>query len=144
MKDLEQIKALDASCYDFIKNNDMASLEIGRYDLENGSYVLIQSYTSKLRSAARYETHENYYDIQYVIKGKEIISIIPREKLTVTEAYVPEKDITFYENSFEGIDHVLSDGDFLIIAPADGHMPGVCADAQSEIRKAVFKVPVKK
>ena len=123
MKDLEQIKALDASCYDFIKNNDMASLEIGRYDLENGSYVLIQSYTSKLRSAARYETHENYYDIQYVIKGK---------------------DITFYENSFEGIDHVLSDGDFLIIAPADGHMPGVCADAQSEIRKAVFKVPVKK
>ena len=144
MKDLEKIKELDASCYEFIKNRDMASLEIGRYDLENGSYVLIQSYTSKLRSTAKYESHEKYYDIQYVISGKEIISMIPVEKLVVSQAYDSEKDIAFYENSFEGIDHVLTDGDFLIIAPSDGHMPGICADAQSIIKKAVFKVPVRK
>ncbi|MBR1470616.1 MAG: YhcH/YjgK/YiaL family protein [Lachnospiraceae bacterium] len=144
MKDLEKIKELDASCYEFIKSHDLASLELGRYELENGSYVLIQSYTSKLRNVAKYETHENYYDIQYIISGKEIISMIPAEKLTVKVPYNPEKDITFYENSFEGIDHVLEDGDFLIIAPGEGHMPGVCADAQSEIHKAVFKVPVRK
>ena len=39
---------------------------------------------------------------------------------------------------------IFADSPSQIIAPADGHMPGVCADAQSEIRKAVFKVPVKK
>ena len=77
--------------------------------------------------------------IQYVIKGKEIISIIPREMLTVTEAYVPEKDITFYENSFEGIDHVLSDGDFLIIAPADS----ICR-AYAPMRRARSEKPYSK
>ena len=60
MKELEKIKELDASCYEFIRNHDMAALEIGRYDLENGSYVLIQSYTSKLRNVAKYESHEKY------------------------------------------------------------------------------------
>ncbi len=144
MKELEKIKELDASCYEFIRNHDMAALEIGRYELENGSYVLIQSYTSKLRNVAKYESHEKYYDIQYVIAGKEIISMIPVEQLKITQEYNPEKDITFYENSFDGIDHVLSDGDFLIIGPGEGHMPGVCVDAQSTIKKAVFKVPVRK
>ena len=143
MSNLEKIKELDASCYEFIKNHDLASLEIGRYDLENGSYVLIQSYTTKLRNTAKYESHEKYYDIQYVISGKEIISIIPVEKLTIAQEYDTEKDITFYENSFDGIDHVLTDGDFLIIAPCDGHMPGICANAQSTVKKAVFKVPVR-
>ena len=104
MRDLEQIKALDASCYDFIKNNDMASLEIGRYELENGSYVLIQSYTSKLRSVARYETHENYYDIQYVIKGNDIknptiamkiTSIFTKNTLFQTQSLIPPLNRNF-------------------------------------------------
>lgn len=143
MKDLEKIKELDESCYQFIKNNNLAELEIGRYELENGSYVLIQNYTSKLRSVAKYESHENYYDIQYIISGKEIISMIPVEQLTVKVEYNPVKDITFYENSFDGIDHVLSDDEFLIIGPGEGHMPGVCVDEQNTIKKAVFKVPVR-
>ena len=103
-----------------IKNHDLASLEIGRYDLENGSYVLIQSYTTKLRNTAKYESHEKYYDIQYVISGKEIISIIPVEKLTIAQEYDAEKDITFYENSFDGIDHILSkksSGSYILSSP---------------------------
>ena len=143
MKDPEKIKELETSCYDFIKNNDLKTLETGRYELENGAYVLIQEYTTKLRSVARYETHENYYDIQYLISGCEIISMIPREKLEVSIPYNAEKDITFYNNSFDGIDHVLCDDDFLIIAPADGHMPGVCVNEQNTVKKAVFKVPYK-
>ncbi len=143
MKDLEKIKELNASCYDFIKNNDLKTLATGRYELENGAYVLIQEYTSKLRSVARYETHERFYDIQYIISGCEIISMIPREKLEVRVPYNPEKDITFYSNSFEGIDCVLCDDDFLIIAPADGHMPGICVNEQNTVKKAVFKVPCK-
>ena len=143
MKDLEKIKELEPSCYDFIKNNDLMTIETGRYPLENGAYVLIQEYTSKLRSVARYETHERFYDIQYIISGCEIISMIPREKLEESAPYNPDKDITFYNNSFEGIDNVLSDGDFLIIAPADGHQPGICVNEQNTVRKAVFKVPYK-
>lgn len=144
MKDLEKIKELNASCYEFIKQHDLSSLELGRYELEDGAYVLIQCYTSKLRSVAKYESHENYYDIQYIISGTEIISMIPVDQLTESVPYNPTKDITFYQNSFDGIDHVLSDGDFLIIAPGEGHMPGVCVNEQNEIHKAVFKVPVKK
>ena len=80
---------------------------------------------------------------QYIISGKEIISMIPQEQLTVKVEYNPVKDITFYENSFDGIDHVLSDDEFLIIGPGEGHMPGVCVDEQNTIKKAVFKVPVR-
>ncbi len=144
MRDLEKIKEVSEPCYNFIKNNDLSKLEIGRYELEDGAYVLIQSYTSKLRNVAKYESHDVKCDIQYVISGKELISMIPVEKLVEKVPYNPEKDITYYENSVEGIDHLLCDGDFLIISPGEGHMPGVCVNEQSEVHKAVFKFPYKK
>ena len=46
--------------------------------------------------------------------------------------------------NMDGIDYVLNAGDYLVLNPEDGHMPGICVGGPSPIRKAVIKVPVKK
>ena len=48
-----------------------------------------------------------------------------------------------YANNIECIDNVVNKGEFLVLYPEDGHMPGVCIGEQKQIQKAVIKVPVK-
>ena len=48
----------------------------------------------------------------------------------------------FFYPSDECTDYVLETGDFLILYPKDVHMPCVCVNEKSSVRKIVVKVPV--
>ena len=52
MKDLNAIKELCPSAYDFLLNQ-AATAEVGKYDLENGAYVSVQEYETKARADAK-------------------------------------------------------------------------------------------
>ena len=48
MKDLNIIKKLCPSAYDFIINK-AKDAAIGRHELENGAYISVQEYTTKVK-----------------------------------------------------------------------------------------------
>ena len=91
MKDLNKIKELCPSAYDFIVNKAEGAA-VGKYDLENGAYVSVQEYTTKARSEAKYEAHKKFIDIQMILSGKELIAVSPIEKMTISDEYNEEKD----------------------------------------------------
>ena len=141
MKDLNKIKELCPSAYDFIVNK-AKDAAVGKYDLENGAYVSVQEYTTKARSEAKYEAHKKFIDIQMILSGKELIAVSPIEKMTISDEYNEEKDFMLFHHNDECTDYVLEAGDFLILYPQDVHMPGVCVNEKSPVRKIVVKVPV--
>lgn len=143
MKDLNKIKELCPSAYDFIVNK-AKDAAVGKYDLENGAYVSVQEYTTKARSEAKYEAHKKFIDIQMILSGKELIAVSPIEKMTISDEYNEEKDFMLFHHNDECTDYVLEAGDFLILYPQDVHMPGVCVNEKSPVRKIVVKVPVEK
>ena len=143
MKDLNKIKELCPSAYDFIVNK-AAGAAVGKYDIENGVYVSVQEYTTKARSEAKYEAHKKFIDIQMILSGKELIAVSPIEKMTISDEYNEEKDFMLFHHNDECTDYVLEAGDFLILYPQDVHMPGVCVNEKSPVRKIVVKVPVEK
>lgn len=143
MKDLNKIKELCPSAYDFIVNKATCAA-VGKYDLENGAYVSVQEYTTKARSEAKYEAHKKFIDIQMILSGKELIAVSPIEKMTISDEYNEEKDFMLFHHNDECTDYVLEAGDFLILYPQDVHMPGVCVNEKSPVRKIVVKVPVEK
>ena len=143
MKDLNKIKELCPSAYDFIVNKAEGAA-VGKYDLENGVYVSVQKYTTKARSEAKYEAHKKFIDIQMILSGKELIAVSPIEKMTISDEYNEEKDFMLFHHNDECTDYVLEAGDFLILYPQDVHMPGVCVNEKSPVRKIVVKVPVEK
>ena len=143
MKDLNKIKELCPSAYDFIVNKAEGTA-VGKYDLENGAYVSVQEYTTKARSEAKYEAHKKFIDIQMILSGKELIAVSPIEKMTISDEYNEEKDFMLFHHNDECTDYVLEAGDFLILYPQDVHMPGVCVNEKSPVRKIVVKVPVEK
>ena len=142
----EELKKISQEAYDYL-TGDPKALPDGKHQLGNGTYVALSSYDSKLRKNAKYEAHIDYIDIQVILEGQEIIAVEPLEVMhqhPCLQPYNPEKDVELYANNLDGIDYVLNAGDYLVLNPEDGHMPGICVGGPSPIRKAVIKVPVKK
>ena len=68
---------------DFLLNNDLEKLEAGKYEIDGKEvYASVQEYTTLPWEEAKFETHEHYTDIQYIIKGDEVMGYAPKADLT--------------------------------------------------------------
>ncbi len=130
--------------FDFIKKVVQENTEVGKYEIDGKDiYAMVQSYESKLEENAKFEGHENYIDIQYIVKGREMMGNVDISKAVVKTPYNPEKDVTFYENSSLASYCQAQDGDFCIFYPHDIHRPGMaCDNIQSDVKKVVVKIHI--
>ncbi len=116
-------------------------------DIENGVYQLnprvkaiVSEYETKPQNENGYEAHQQYIDIQYTLKGQERIACLPIEKLSETKLYSEEGDFALYATTLQPQEMTIGAGYFAIFFPPDGHMPGLCADAPTKVKKVVVKV----
>ena len=127
----------------FFKDNDLTKLELKRYDLDGDNlYVTISEYNTKNPEAARYEAHKKYIDIQYVVKGSELIGIAPLSSQdSILQKYDATKDIEFLSVK-KGAMIQATPAKFFIFFPEDAHMPGLKEGTNAPVRKAVAKVRI--
>lgn len=126
----------------FMENVKFDEMELGKHVINDDFFLLVQAYDSKEPDAARFESHKNYVDIQYVVEGKESIEIAPVTVMEVSEAYIPERDVEFYEDKEDAAKFVLTTGGYAILYPADAHKPGVRVGASVPVKKMVGKVRI--
>lgn len=145
---IEKISILDIDSISseigyFLKENKLQNMKEGRYDLQRGIYVTIESYETQKKEDRKYESHRLFVDIQYMISGMEIVHVCNIDERNIEEKYNRKKDITFYKNT-SGTEHYLKEGDCIIFYPEDAHMPciRVQEDKPEKVKKAVFKVPI--
>ena len=127
----------------FLKSNDLTALELKRHDIDGDNlYAPVSEYLTKNEEDARYEAHQKYIDIQYVVSGKELIGVAPMsQKKDVLEAYDSTKDIEFL--TVTGGENLLAMPDrFFIFFPDDAHRPGLKDGENSPVRKVVVKVKI--
>lgn len=80
--------------FDFLKN--AKKLEAGKYPIDGDKlFAIVQENVPKKPDEAKFEAHEKYIDIQYIISGKERIDFSPLEDMSVLTPYNPEKDVVF-------------------------------------------------
>jgi len=129
--------------FDFLKSNDLLKLDLKRYDIDGDNlYATVSEYLTKNEEDARYEEHQKYIDIQYVVSGKELIGVAPEtQKRDVLEPYDPGKDIEFMTVS-DGQNLNATPALFFIFFPSDLHRPGLKDGENAQVRKIVVKVRV--
>lgn len=127
----------------FLKDNDLSKLELRRYDIDDDIvYAPVSEYTTKNEEDARYEAHQKYIDIQYVISGREQIGVAPlSQKEDTLEPYNAENDIEFFTLT-GGENRLASPNRFFIFFPDDAHRPGLKDSVTSQVKKIVVKVKV--
>ena len=122
----------------FLEDAIASPKEVGRYDLEEGVFALVQSYDTKAEENCKIEAHRKYIDIQCVLKGRELFGVADLSTQTLYEDKFEEKDVAFYHGEVDLL--TLRDGDFVIVFPEDAHRPQ--QGDGSHVEKVVIKVPV--
>ena len=119
-------------------------LENGTYLLNSRVKVIVSEYETKKVNEYGYEAHKRYIDIQCVLKGEEMVSCSPIERLKETKPYSEEIDAAFYSANIkhQPSNLILQSGYFAIFFPQDGHMPQLCGDKPQMVKKVVVKVEI--
>lgn len=129
--------------FDFLKNDDLLALSPGtEIDIGDGVLAKIQEYTTDPEEGRRFETHRDYFDIQFVVRGEEFIGIVPARGLIPLGKYSTKDDIQYYETPEKYGGAILRDGDFLIVTPEDAHRPNCMTHKACTVKKIVIKVKV--
>ena len=131
------------SAFDFLRNSDLLSLTPGtEISVGDGVLAKIQEYTTDPEETRKFETHRDYFDIQFVVGGEEFVGIVPAADLVPDGEYDEATDIQYYRNPPRHGGAVLRDGDFVIVPPEDAHRPNCQANGPCVVRKIVVKVKV--
>lgn len=126
---------------DFLKNTDLENLAPGKYEIDGKNvFANVVEYTTIPWEEAKYETHRDYSDIQYMISGTETMTYAPIDELNVKVPYNEEKDVVFYDNENPGLKVVVRAGEYMIFNPWDGHKPKAAAGQPAPIKKVIVKI----
>lgn len=129
-----------ATALRYLQNADISNVKPGKYEIDGSNiYALVQQYETKPRENGFWEAHRRYIDVQYIIKGVELIGYASLEHLKAGE-YDDAKD--FLPVQGDGDFFVVRAGTFVIFAPQDAHMPGLTVSTPQTIEKIVLKVCV--
>ena len=126
---------------EFLGNNNLKNFQNGKYEIQGEDiYVNIQDYQTKPQNQGKWEAHRKYIDIQFIIEGSEKIGVGEIQNYTTTEVYDEEKDVEFLSTNLQAEFLTLNKNDFIILYPQDVHMPQICCDKPTYVKKAVLKV----
>lgn len=130
--------SIPAEATDFLKHLDRNTPN-GRYDFSPDCYVNVMEIMT-LCEFADMEAHREFIDVQLVIDGEERIYYADIAALTVTTPYAPANDCAFYayDTGTPFVD--LTNGEGVILAPSDAHLPCRAVKSASLVKKAVFKI----
>lgn len=130
------------AAYEWLAKTDILSLPVGSYPIMGEAVIAnVQEYTTIPASEGSFESHEKYFDIQYVASGREQFGICRTQGLTPKERR-EESDLIFYEEPEYSGSVFLGEGDLIVVAPEDAHKPKCQAGGPCAVKKVVVKVAI--
>lgn len=120
--------------------NALTEYENGKvYPLSNGNRFFVAVQGTKAPDVA--EAHRNYLDIQYIVKGKEVVGWADLAACTPEGEFSEDKDIGMYSGPFAYL--TINEGICYVAFPEDVHMPGRHLEVPNDFVKVVVKLRVK-
>lgn len=132
------LNPLFADVIEFLKNNDLRTMEEGKYPIKDKNLFLsVQVAKQRTKESAFIETHIEMVDIQIPISCAETYGYSPLCDLPEFE-YDAEMDMTKYGDTKPQTYVTIKPGQLVIFFPQDGHAP--CIIDEQKIKKVIFKV----
>ena len=128
--------------YKWLAETAIKDLPEGFYPLMGDDVIAgVQEYTTSPWEERRFETHDLYFDIQFMVTGDEMFGICKRDGLREVDR-IEENDVVFYEDPPMSGQVLLREGDLVVVAPEDAHKPRCAAGDPAPVKKVVVKVKI--
>ena len=134
----ESLHPLFKKVFDYIKNNDLLNVPVGRIVLD-GDVLFINVCDATLVPAEsqKIEVHQKYIDIHFPLSGQEIVGWKHLSAMGQSEApFDKENDFALYAEAPTTY-FTVNPGEFYIVYPEDGHAPII---GKGVLRKLIVKV----
>lgn len=126
----------------YMKDHDIDAMENGVYVISPSVYFTVKEYRPRKQDQIRWESHRKYIDLQYLVRGKELMGYVPAGELEVAEAYDEEKDCIFYKEAERASYIKMKEGLFAMLLPQDAHFPSFTDGSGQYNKKIIFKIEV--
>lgn len=130
-----------AAAYQWLRETELNQLNTGEYAVTDVVKAIVMEYETIAAENARFESHEKYFDIQYMVSGRERFGISLCKTASEQERDTVN-DIIFFEEPEEVGYVILKAGDMAVVAPEDLHKPKVRDGVSQWVKKIVIKIPV--
>lgn len=128
--------------YKWLAETKIKDLPEGFYPLMGDDVIAsVQEYTTSPWEERQFETHDLYFDIQFMVTGDEMFGVCKRDGLVEVNR-IEENDVVFYEEPAMSGRVLLREGDLIVVAPEDAHKPRCAAGEPAPVKKVVVKVKV--
>ena len=128
----------------FIATHDCAALPVGEIAIEGKElFVRVMEYEPKPADQNQFETHQIYADVQYVVRGVEVMEVARTQDLTPTTVYDAKGDYHFYKADRGITGLVVEAGECTVFYPGEAHRPA-CRhpETKGKVKKLVFKIKI--
>ncbi len=132
-------KKLWNAAFTFLKDQNLDDIQPGKYPIIGEEvFASVTEAPSKNKEEVKWESHKNYVDLQYIIKGKEMIGVADTSKATITKPYTV--DVINYDA--EGIYYTAEPGKFFLFFPNNAHRPLIKVEGYDVVKKIVIKIQI--
>jgi len=130
-------KKLWDAAFAFLKNQNLEEIKSGRYPIIGEQvFASVSEAPSHNKEDVKWESHKKYIDLQYIIKGKEMIGIADTSKATIIKPYTD--DVINYET--DGNYYITEPGSFFLFFPNNAHRPTIKVEGYDVVKKIVIKI----
>lgn len=127
------------TCVSYIEDNDLASIEPGKYPIDGDRiFVNIACYNTDTPENRIWEAHAKYIDLHYVIDGCEELWMNDIANMKIGALDEARDFIPLEGEGYSDI-ALIKTGDFCMCLPHEGHKTGVAVGQGAPIKKAIFK-----
>ncbi|WP_168123708.1 YhcH/YjgK/YiaL family protein [Paenibacillus sp. HB172176] len=125
---------------DFLKNTDLAALPVGKISIDGERlFAMVQEVQTEREQERRWESHQRYTDIQFLIAGDEMIGFAESDGSTIEEQH-DDRDLLFHGKTGAVTNLILKPGMYAVFFPGELHRPCCAVSAAGVIRKIVLKI----
>jgi biofilm protein TabA len=127
--------------FQYLQSINFDNLSDGRIQIDGQDlYAIVLEYLPKLEDDVYWESHKEYIDIQYILKGEERIGYAKIGKFEVVEPYNSDADVVL--GTANGSYISMNLGDFMVLFPQEIHRPGIISTKDSTVKKVIVKVKI--
>jgi biofilm protein TabA len=128
----------------FVSNNNCLILPNEQIDIDGKNlFVRVMEYQPKLAAQNKFETHQIYADLQYVVSGIELMQVAPERSLSSLGPYDAKGDFEFFKAQEALNDLVVNAGEFAVFYPGEAHRPScLYKNTAEKVKKLVFKIKI--
>ena len=129
------------TAFEYLKTTDFEKVEKGKYEIGDDIFAIVNEYDTVDTAEELMESHKKYIDVQYIVKGAELVGHDFLQDKTPSRAYDEAADFMLFSETpvfFSRLDQ----GNFAVFFPSDLHMPNIKIDKPLAVKKVVIKIKI--